>query len=352
MPLWNAYYTSSQLSEALRLLADRGPDARIVAGGTDLLIELERGLRHAATLIDISRIPGLAQITLDDGLIRIGPRITHSQAVATPLLVKRAFPLARACWEVGAPQIRNRGTIAGNLVTASPANDTITPLWALDARLTLTSVRGARTLSFPEFYQGVRRTALAPDEMVTAITFPAPPPTTRGLFIKLGLRRTQAISLVNAAVILDWDDEQCDGLPRIRSARVALGAVAPTIIRSPQAERVLAGAPLTDAVIDAAADTAAAGTHPIDDVRASAAYRRAMVRVLIRRALRQLRAGAEQRGWPSAPITLGGDQPAPIWQAGPLQHDLAANQPIEATVNGQRVTVQGANGKTLLRMLR
>jgi len=168
--MWQTYYTPTSVDEALRLLAEHGPEARIIAGGTDLLIELQRGVRQARVLIDVTRIYNLDQVQLDgDGLVHVGPTVTHNLAYASDLLVERGFPLALACCRVGTPQLRNRGTIAGNLITASPANDTITALWALDGRLTLQSARGEHTLSCAEFYQGVRQTALAPDEMLTDI---------------------------------------------------------------------------------------------------------------------------------------------------------------------------------------
>ena len=176
--MWQTYYQPTTMSEALALLAEHGEQARVIAGGTDLILELERGVRSQRTLIDITRIPGLAGIELDEakGEITLGPLVTHNDVVASPLLVERAFPLARACWEVGAPQIRNRGTVAGNLITASPANDTITPLWALDGAVTLVSQpRGARRLPFDQFFRGVRRTALEPDEMLAAIHLRALP---------------------------------------------------------------------------------------------------------------------------------------------------------------------------------
>jgi carbon-monoxide dehydrogenase medium subunit len=167
---------------------------------------------------------------------------------------------------VGAPQIRNRGTVAGNLITASPANDTITPLWAMDATVTLGSqATGERTLDFAEFFLGVRRTALRPDEMLLSINAPALGPSERGTFLKLGLRQAQAISIVNAAVIVDFAK---DGA--VRRARIALGAVAPTIVRATDAEAYLANLDLTEATIERAAELAPSAARPISDIRGRA----------------------------------------------------------------------------------
>jgi CO/xanthine dehydrogenase FAD-binding subunit len=203
--MWKEYINATTIDEVLQALSEKGESARVVAGATDLILEIERGVRKGIhTLIDVTRIPKLDHITIDeDNVIHLGPLVTHNHCVESRLIRARAYALARAAWEVGAPQIRNRGTIAGNLITASPANDTITPLMALDASVTLQSVRGARTVALKDFYKGVRRTVMQPDEMLVDISFPALPTTARGTFIKLALRRAQAISIIDVAVVLD-----------------------------------------------------------------------------------------------------------------------------------------------------
>ena len=351
--MWQSYYTPTSVDETLRLLAEHGSGVRLIAGGTDLLIELRRGVRQVSALIDVSRIPGCGGISEADGVrfddkgwIHIGPAVTHNQAAASNLLAERGFPLALACGQVGTPQLRNRGTIAGNLVTASPANDAIAALWALDARLTLSSVRGDRTLSFADFYQGVRQTALAADEMVTDIAFPAMSPNQRGVFVKLGLRRSHAIALVNAAILLTFDGDT------ITQARITLGSVAPTIIRALDAERALAGGVLSQRCITEAANLAAQAATPISDIRGGADYRREMVHVLVRRGLTALHDGA--RAATSAVPMLWGKEDGrfPPFTGKETCHHVESPEPIECTVNGRSVVVQGANDKTLLDMLR
>ncbi len=339
------YLIPSTLAEALAALAEQsalGP-TRLIAGGTDVLVEIEHGAAPPRSLIDISRLPGLDQVSLSDGRIHIGPLVTHNLAVASPVLRQHAWPLARACWEVGAPQIRNRGTIAGNLATASPANDTIPALWVLDASVTLASARGSRTLAFPDFFRGVRKTALQPDEIIVDISFPLPPASVRGTFIKAGLRPAQAISLVNIAVVLDFAGDT------VTSARIAFGSVAPTIVRAEAAEAALIGHPLTPERIAEAARLIQEAISPIDDVRASAAYRRHLAGVITRRALDQLAAGAERAGWIENPVMLWGNTNGRFAPISNLQSPISN---LHFTLNGQPVILPNAAHLTLLDALR
>jgi len=360
--MWETFVIATSIDQALDLLAQHGRDARIINGGTDLLIEIERKVRAPKVVIDVSRVPGLDAVRFEDGTFHLGPSVTHNQVAGNPLLVEHAYPLARACWEVGAPQIRNRGTVAGNLITASPANDTITPLWAMGAWVTLQSkARGKRDISLEEFMLGVRHTALEPDEMLTEISFPALKDASRefGTFIKLGLRRAQAISVVNAAVVLGFQNSKSEVRnSKIESAWITLGSVAPTIVAADEAQRFLIGETLEDHVIDEAARLAMKAARPIDDIRGTAAYRREMVRVLVSRALSQLRDGSERDDFPAEPVMLWGKTNRKFeiqnskLQRPNFEFRISNSDEIQTTVNDKKYAVRGANDKTLLRMLR
>jgi xanthine dehydrogenase iron-sulfur cluster and FAD-binding subunit A len=350
--MWQTYMSVTSLDEAKRILAERGEKARIVAGATDLILEIERKVRIGIeTLIDITRVPGLDQIILDeDDTIHLGPLVTHNHCAASKLLVERAYPLARAAWEVGAPQIRNRGTVAGNLITASPANDTITPLMAMGASLTLGSQTGERSVPLRDFYTGVRSTVMRPDELLLDIAFPAMKTDRRGTFIKIGLRMAQAISLVNVAILLAFEDEP--GTSKIKQANITLGAVAPTIIHAREAEAYLVHRHLDQQTIATAAGLAGNAAHPIDDVRSSADYRMEMVRVGASRALHSLWRGNQRETYPANPVLLWGKQYrgiAPVLQADYL-HDQDTT--IHTRINGEEYHIRGANHKTLLRLIR
>jgi carbon-monoxide dehydrogenase medium subunit len=341
--MWSNYITASNIDEVTQALAEHGPAARIVAGATDLILEMELGVRKGIdTLIDVTRIPGLEEMRKDtDGVIHLGPLVTHNDCVASDLLRKHGLPLAQASWVVGAPQIRNRSTVAGNLITASPANDTIPALMVLGASVVLRSARGERTVPLAEFYNGLRKTVMQPNEMLVDIHFSAlDPKKQRGAFLRITLRRAQAISVVNAAIVLTFSGE------KIKSAAIALGAVAPTIIRAPKAEAFLAGRKLTAKNIEQAAELALQSAHPIDDVRSSAAYRREMVKVAVRRVLTELAAKKQPTRIPAIPIMLASKETKKPTNQVTKQHN------IETIINGKKYSFATGHDKTLLRFLR
>jgi len=334
------YERPATLDEALRLIATRGERARIVAGATDLLLEMQRKVRDVDVLVDLSAVPGLDDITIDGGTITLGPLVTHRQVVTSDIIKHGGLPLAQASLEVGSAQLRNRATVAGNLITASPANDTISALMALDATVDLTSATRTRTVPLDEFYTGVRTTVMSPDEIMTAISFTELTSSWSGMFAKVGLRSAQAISVVHAAIVLERDNAS------VTTARIALGSVAATVVLAEAAD-LLVGSQLNENAIVRCAAAAAAEVHPIDDVRASAAYRTDMVRVVIERVLRSLAAGSQADAWPERTMTLSNGEQPPTSAL-----SVNGNDEIEVTVNG--VATRGSDGtfETLLDWIR
>ncbi len=336
--MWQRYFQPTSLPEALNLLAEHAGEARIVAGGTDLVVELGRGIRPTGALIDITRVSDLAGIAERAGEVVLGALTTHNDVIASPLCREALRPLTQASQEVGAPQLRTRATVVGNLVTASPANDTIAPLVALGASLVLASVRGERVVPIEEFYLGVRRTVLAPDELVREIRVTPLPPGARSRFVKLGLRRAQAISVVDAALVVVMDGDT------VGEARIALGSVAPTIVRAGEAEAFLRGKALDSATCAEAGRLAAAAANPIGDVRGSADYRRTTIANLVADALLGFALG-DEGDIPDDPVLLA---------TGRI--DAGAADPyagvIETVVNGQPRSLDASGGTTLLHALR
>jgi CO/xanthine dehydrogenase FAD-binding subunit len=273
-------FSPNALPELFSAWADT-PDARLLAGGTDLLVRLRDELEWPP-LIDVSRLADLSGITLTTDMVRIGALTTYSDIEHNAPLMQHAAALAQAAALVGSPQIRNRGTIGGNLANASPAGDTIPPLYVLDAQIVLLSQAGERRVAIADFFTGPGRSVLQPCELVAAVEFPLRADR-RSMFVRLGQRQALAISKVSVAVSLQRSDTT------VSDIRVALGAVAPTVVRAPLAESALQGKDLNDAAIAAAADAAARDATPIDDIRSNALYRRAMCRELVTRALHALR---------------------------------------------------------------
>lgn len=352
--MWHNYYSVATVEEALQLLAEHGGRARIVAGATDLILEMERGVRKGIdVLIDVTRVPYLDKIVMDEEeIIHLGPMVTHNHCVASKLILERAFLLAQAASEVGAPQIRNRGTVAGNLITASPANDTIPPLMALNAQVKLATVKGERVVPLSEFYRGVRQTVMQPDEMLMDISFPAMTGNQRAAFVKLGLRRAQAISIVNAAVVVSFSGAPGEGPTNttVESAKITLGSVAPVIIQARDAQAYLASRQLNETTISHCAELAKGAAQPIDDLRGSAVYRSEMVRVCVSRCLQMIQRRDERAKFPDKPVLLWGGK----WNGVTIDKSLhhTAGVPILTRINGVDYKFSSGHNKTLLRLLR
>ncbi|RMG11360.1 MAG: hypothetical protein D6731_15690 [Planctomycetota bacterium] len=272
----------ADLAQALALLAEGGGRRRPIAGGTDLLVQAKEPGAPPRGLVDLWGLDELRGITAEPDRIVVGANTTMTEVLASELLRAEARCLWDGCYEAGSVQIRNRATLGGNAANASPAADSVLGLIALGAEARIASVRGERRLPVEELATAPRRTALAPDELILAFSFPRA--GGRSAFARLGQRRAQAISKVSCAIHAQLDDQGC-----VQAARVAFGAVAPRVVRSPGAEAALRGHSLTDPSARAAAAVAArADTAPIDDLRSTRAYRSEMVGVLLTRLLVRL----------------------------------------------------------------
>jgi xanthine dehydrogenase iron-sulfur cluster and FAD-binding subunit A len=247
-------------------------------------------------------------------------------------------------WKVGSPQIRNRGTIAGNVITASPANDTISPLVALGAKVVLQSLQGKRVMDLAEFYKGVRKTAMLPTEMLIEIIIPSMKDDSDGTFIKSALRRAQAISTVNTSIIISRN------INVISDAKITLGSVAPTIIHAIEAEEYLLGKELNDDVINKASILVQRSATPINDIRGSAGYRNEIIRVIVRDGLKSIRDKTNRTFIPANPPLLWGGKKKRTnttedWESHEVDH-------VDTTINGKEYRFNNITHKSLLRLLR
>jgi CO/xanthine dehydrogenase FAD-binding subunit len=277
-----AYFQPESLGAAFDVLAEH-PDADLVAGGTDLVVGDRQGKRPLGeTLVAIHALDELRGIEeTGEGGLRLGALTTHWEIEHHEVVRARFATLSDGSALVGSPATRMSGTIGGNLANASPAVDTGSPLLVLDASVELESRDGTRTVPLGEFFQGPGATVRAPNELLTAVSIPGLPAGRVGTaYVRLEYRQAMEIAVVGAAALLSLDETD-----RVVEARVAITAVAPVCLRVPEAERSLVDQVASPASFEAAAQAAAAAARPIDDVRASAEYRRAMVAVIVTRAL-------------------------------------------------------------------
>ncbi|MEK6410682.1 MAG: xanthine dehydrogenase family protein subunit M [Acidobacteriota bacterium] len=276
------------LTEVYALLTERAGSMKIIAGGTDLMVLMNAHMLDAADFLDIWRVEDLRGIDDEGGTLRIGALTTYTQLIKAELIQRHAPALVDASRTIGAIQIQNRGTIGGNIVNASPAGDSLPVLAAYDAEVEIGSSRGLRRIPFDAFYTGYRRTVLEADELVVAVRIPKLKDGERDFYWKVGTRRAQAISKTVMAAKARIDDG------RVSSISIAVGSVAPTVVRAPQTERLLTAATLTPALVEQARRMIAEEITPITDLRSTEHYRRTVTGNVLVKFLRQLKSASKK----------------------------------------------------------
>ncbi|HSB89280.1 MAG TPA: xanthine dehydrogenase family protein subunit M [Anaerolineales bacterium] len=273
------YYAPDTLKDALRLLGKHGARIRVLAGGTDLVRNMNLEFTVPDNILWIGKL-GLEYIRRDEGLLHIGAATRMQTAGASKLLQDKATALAQAAGKMAAPPVRSLATLGGNICNASPAADSVCAMIALGAEIVLTSARGSRVVALDKFFTGPGKTVMKPGEMLTEIRIR---PTAKGegsAYAKVGRRQALTLAVLNAAARV-----RLDGHGACADVRIAIGAAAPTPVRAVRAEALLRGQPFTHEAIARAAEQAVAEIHPIDDVHGTAWYRRKLTRVLVARVL-------------------------------------------------------------------
>ncbi|MFC1901323.1 FAD binding domain-containing protein [Chloroflexota bacterium] len=278
------YKAPGSLHEALHILAEAGAGAMVLAGGTDLTLQMKCRQIQPSLVVDVKRIPELNYLNWseDEGL-RLGAAVPLSKLLTFKKLTEKFNILAQACSVIGSMQIKNRATVGGNICNAAPSADSALPLLCLGASAMLASDSGTRTILLEDFFIAPGKTAMNNNELLVEITVPTPPVRAAGCYQRHTTREEMDIAVAGAAsyIVLSPQDET------LQEVRIALGAVAPTPIRARRAEAVLTGKTATPDIIEEAAAKAAEEAHPISDLRGSANYRRELVKVLTRRTLKK-----------------------------------------------------------------
>ena len=276
------YFEPKSIGEALSVLAQHGAEAKIIAGGTDVMVDIKYK-EEPGCLVNIKKIPGLNSIRENGAGLRIGPLVTIHELETNKLVREKLPVLWEACHQFASLQIRNTATIGGNICRASPSGETLAPLVVLDAKGKLAFSDGEKSEPFASFFQGPGKSSLGTEGVLTEIEVPYPPANSKSVYLKHAVRGAMDIAMVGVAVLIIPDA----GKNILQDVRIGLGAVAPTPIRAAKAEALLRGKPLTAALLKEAAATAASESSPISDQRSSAEYRRWIVEALTKKGLEQ-----------------------------------------------------------------
>ena len=282
---WEKYFRPQTIPEALKILEEFQGKARLLAGGTDLILQIRSRETQPKALVDITRIPGLDEIKLEDGVITIGALVTHAQIAQSSMIREKATALSEGASKLGSPQIRNLGTVAGNIVSGQPGADTTIPLLALDAKVKIASIKGERAIPLTEFFLDTGKTVVdSTREMVAEIFFSSLAENESSVSLRLARRKALALPILTVSVVVSADMKQ----KKFNRIRIALGPVASTPFRPREAEQMLASASIADRVIKEAARKAAQEANPRTSLlRGSEAYRREIIANLVERGIRK-----------------------------------------------------------------
>ena len=284
------YRVPGSLDEALDMLKTNGTSARILAGGTDLILQMKQGQVRPSLVVDVKKLPELNRLEWSEsGGLHVGAAVSLNRLLTVDAVLERYSILVQACSVIGSQQIRNRGTIGGNICNAAPSADSVPALLCLGARAVLISSSGTRMIDLNDFFTAPGETAIGDDELLVEIEVPTPTTPSAGCYMRHTTREEMDIAVAGVGSFLTISPQD----KKLKEARIALGAVAPTPIRAHKAEAFLIGKSVTRDIIEEAAGQAAAEAEPISDLRGSAAYRREMVKVLT---WRTLNASCEELG--------------------------------------------------------
>ncbi len=275
------FHEPATVAEACQVLAEYGVKAKVLAGGTDLMVNMKKKLLSPEQLVSVSRIEELKKLDSASGALRIGAGFTVADIAASEAIAKNWSALCSGAKALGSPLVRNLATIGGNLVTARPAADLPPSLICYSAKVVLKKKGSERTVSLDSFFRGAGLTEVAPDEIMTEIVIDAPPPNSGAGYINLGSRSACDCNLVNVGAFISLDGPG----GAIKSARIVMGCVGPTHLRAPSAEKLLIGEKPSEDLFARAGEAAKQDCTPIDDFRGSAAYKKDMVGVLTKRSL-------------------------------------------------------------------
>ena len=278
------YFAPQKIEEALEILSQYGKEIKVIAGGTDLLVQYYDRLYEVCSWLDLKNIKELKDIRINKNQMEIGAMVTHAQLEKSED-IKKYFPvLSQAAADIGSPQIRNRGTIGGNIVNASPAGDLLAPLMAYDAQFRLLSIQGEKIVSAEDFFLGPKKTILEPAQLLTRIILPLPSERTYGCWIKIGKRKALIIATITLALVVEMAEDN----KTVKDVRTCLGSVAPTPIEIKEVKKKMAGKKFDQLDFTELGQIVEDKISPIDDIRGTREYRKDVAKKIMINALEEI----------------------------------------------------------------